>query len=801
MNKLSLTLSAALIAATAGASTVHTLRGEAFDVDTIAHYKCGPGMTHTTLHYQSQTRSAKHFNANVITFDMPNATGLDFRMHLGRDSVHTTERMTAVAARHNNASNQYVAAINGDFFITWSATPGMLGYPNMTACADGQMALSDNVDQSHHLDAFIMDRQGGMWCDQTQLQNTVTWADGTSTTLYGVNFARRDNAYLDAEDDSSDVVFYNSHRGHYTGSAQGWREVTVALADGAKWSINSPVDLVVTSACRTGGHSAIPADGGVIAAASAASVPIESLQPGDHITLNLGMTLPRNGNISPDVKEVVGGDVALLLNGEPVLEANRFINSRDGEYPRTMVGYDTSRSKMVWCVVDGKTTTNTGCTYPQGAEMMKYYGCVDAVNFDGGGSTMMWLQKPGIVNAPSDGSERAVASGLFAVIEAPADNTIAEIRFLDWSKSLPQYGEYTPVIYGYNSHGQLIDTDVKGFTLDAPAELGHVVNDGLTLMVDGTGCHKLTARLGDLEASIPVNAAPAAQITMAYDRLLIDNIHPLQLKVYAPVDGGQLSLSPQALTWECDNPQAVQLDEYGQIVGLADGVATVTASVGGMTASTAVTVECPTARLMDIQNPIVIDNWSVKATSATATLSALGQSGLAVDYNVSSTRSPTVTITPTGGARLWSIPDALQLTVKPVGGTLSKATVTLLPNGGRNTTTSSDALTTGIENSITLPLSGCIDTSDPSVYPVTLVSIGFSIKEKTEARIEIPQIATLYDSLTGIADSPIGTDDPAVTDASARAVYYNLQGMAVSHPARGQFYIVVRGSKVSKEIY
>ncbi len=39
-------------------------------------------------------------------------------------------------------------------------------------------------------------------------------------------------------------------------------------------------------------------------------------------------------------------------------------------------------------------------------------GAADAVNLDGGGSSTMWLQGPGVVNFPSDGSARVVANHL-----------------------------------------------------------------------------------------------------------------------------------------------------------------------------------------------------------------------------------------------------------------------------------------------------------------------------------------------------------------------------------------------------
>lgn len=779
---------------TINGSTVHELRGEKFDVDTLRHYKNGPGMTFTALRYQSQTRSAKHFTAYVVTTDLANSPNVDFRMHLGKDSVHTAERVTDVIKRKSDAGNQYIAAINGDFFITWSSTPGMLGYPNMTACSDGQMALSDNVDHDNHVDAWIMDRNRGMWCDQTVLDNTLTWPDGSTTTLYGVNFARRDDARRDSESDENDVVFYNSHRGGYTGSAKGWTEVTVRLADGEQWRINSPVRLEVTADPRTGGHTAIPANGGVIAAATKAAGKVASLKPGDIVTLNIGLSLPTFDGLRPDVKEVVGGDVTLLRNGEAVMTANRFINSRDGEYPRTMVGYDQNRTKMVWCAVDGKTAANTGCTYPQGAEMMRYYGCVDAINFDGGGSTMMWLQQPGIVNSPSDGNERAVGNGLYAVMTTPVDNEIAEIRFMDWSKHLPQYGQYSPVIYGYNQYGQLIDTDVKGFTLSAPAELGRI--EGSTLLADGSGCHPLKAALGTLEASIAVNVTAGGDISFGLDKMLIDNIHDWKIETFATVNGDKMPLAPQALAWNSDKPEVVSVNADGHLKGAADGVATVSGAVGDFNGTVEVTVECPRDHYMNL--PADLSQWTVKSTSATARLSTLGTDGLAIDYTITGSRNPTVTLTPVGGSRLWSIPDGLQIEVKATGAEISKENVTIKPNGGRNTAHGLTGITLGETHSQSIPMTDFIDPTDQRVWPVTLVSISFSLKGNGSGRIELPRIATIYEGYSGVAEPTIPGGDGF--DPYAPVEYYNLQGMRITTPSPGQIVIRRQGSRVEKII-
>ena len=65
-------------------------------------------------------------------------------------------------------------------------------------------------------------------------------------------------------------------------------------------------------------------------------------------------------------------------------------------------------------VVDGRSNTSRGLTLKELATYFLRLGARDAVNFDGGGSSVMVINGE-VVNKPSDGRERPVsmALGLF----------------------------------------------------------------------------------------------------------------------------------------------------------------------------------------------------------------------------------------------------------------------------------------------------------------------------------------------------------------------------------------------------
>lgn len=89
-----------------------------------------------------------------------------------------------------------------------------------------------------------------------------------------------------------------------------------------------------------------------------------------------------------------------------------------GVNPRTAAGIKAD-GNIIFYTLDGrKTGYSTGATLEELAKRMQELGCLDAINFDGGGSTAIgaWLSDlPSfqILNRPSDGYPRKVANYIF----------------------------------------------------------------------------------------------------------------------------------------------------------------------------------------------------------------------------------------------------------------------------------------------------------------------------------------------------------------------------------------------------
>ena len=113
-----------------------------------------------------------------------------------------------------------------------------------------------------------------------------------------------------------------------------------------------------------------------------------------------------------DDREVIGGNVILVRDGVIVPHPGKV------RHPRTVVGLDGTGTKLTILVVDGrKPGIAVGMSYDELAAEMVRLGCREALNLDGGGSSVMAVResttdKYKILNEPTDGRERAVVNVL-----------------------------------------------------------------------------------------------------------------------------------------------------------------------------------------------------------------------------------------------------------------------------------------------------------------------------------------------------------------------------------------------------
>ncbi len=100
------------------------------------------------------------------------------------------------------------------------------------------------------------------------------------------------------------------------------------------------------------------------------------------------------------VNHIISGGPYLVRNGEIYVDMTaQKLSAIGGRNPRTAIGY-TKDNHLIMMTADGREGSSIGLTLMELANLMKEFGCVNAMNLDGGGSTVMYVDGT-VVNRPA----------------------------------------------------------------------------------------------------------------------------------------------------------------------------------------------------------------------------------------------------------------------------------------------------------------------------------------------------------------------------------------------------------------
>lgn len=107
-------------------------------------------------------------------------------------------------------------------------------------------------------------------------------------------------------------------------------------------------------------------------------------------------------NTTPEwknVKHIISGGPYLIKDGEVFVDMTaQKLGAIGGRNPRSAIGY-TEDNNLILVAVDGREGSSIGMTLMELANFMKSVGCIGAINLDGGGSTVMYVNGK-VVNKP-----------------------------------------------------------------------------------------------------------------------------------------------------------------------------------------------------------------------------------------------------------------------------------------------------------------------------------------------------------------------------------------------------------------
>lgn len=147
----------------------------------------------------------------------------------------------------------------------------------------------------------------------------------------------------------------------------------------------------------------IPQDGYVI---SGPADKLKNLKVGDKVKVNVS-TIPEWENVN----HIISGGPYLMKMGEVFIDVKEEkLPSITGRNPRTAVGYTTDNN-LVLVTVDGREQASVGMSLRELALFMKSIGCYEAINLDGGGSSVLYINGH-IMNHPAQKGGIALSNAL-----------------------------------------------------------------------------------------------------------------------------------------------------------------------------------------------------------------------------------------------------------------------------------------------------------------------------------------------------------------------------------------------------
>lgn len=657
---------------------------------------------------------------------------------LGTGKICGTETPSKMATRSTTDSKIFFAGANGDFFITKddqsTEAYNEVGLPVSTTIVNSEYAHTPIANRTkRRLGAIDADGKGLTAVTHTIAMNLVL-AD-TTLEIKHANYLRKDN----------ELVLYNIHNGTTTATNAYGTEVQIQLLDGEKWQTSGTMKAKVTKVEDQVGSMALDKSHAVLSGHGTMATELNKLKVGDEITLDFEIKFEGE---TVNIAHAIGSDnyTQILVNGKVAQEG-----FWDELHPRTGFGVSLTRDTVFMLVVDGRSAISAGCTTKVLAEILQHYGAYNAVNWDGGGSSCLYVRPYGQMNNGSDGNERACANGMFAVANVPeTDNTIAKIVPYQPTYSLPLYGVADPEFLGYNKYGVLVNTKMTDVKLSCAPEVGEILEDGRFLATGANG-GKLIATWGDVKTELDIRIVSSASVAIRLDTVICGPT-PYKVEVESTVGKNTIEILSDALTWTSSDPSVATVDEAGVVKGINNGYVIVTGKLGDFTDQLVVKVELPAT------NPFVWDDfrqpetWEVKSSPTSWNPSLIvpedASAPVNLKFNYSGGRIPFIQLSK--DSLLFSTPKKI-LVPFTTDATFEKAIVMMRPNNSNTT----DQITflnpkVGEENILEIDVKERFG-DDVAVYPLHFLSLKLvptSATPKGERYITLPGIIEVFDGPT-----------------------------------------------------
>lgn len=571
-------------------------------------YKLSQG---TEYQKRADSVSGRPVQVNIVTSDLSDSfTKVDVGFP---NPLTTLQRPTVQANNLTGPGQQVTGVINGSFFGQDRLPMYLISYRNRLMNAG---IIASGRDQYVNEPWAFGVTENGLPKIDTYALDLSFIHNGSKTTITSSNKQRSDNSL---------ILFTGDYPKTTTETNQFGYEVVVRAVDGnAQLDFGRSIQTEVV-AIRPYGDTAvsqIPKDGFVLSAHGTAMDAIKNLQIGEQ--LSIGATIDQKWMNS-----------SFMLTSGPLLVANSQVDLNidpkspraTEKAPRSAVAID-STGKKVWMVtVDGRQSgVSEGMTLMEFAAYLKSLGASYALNLDGGGSTALGIREPGnfnvsLKNKPSDGSERAVSTVLYAMSTAPK-GTPASI-----SATMDREGVFLVGAKGKVVTGNLMDNyynpiaiDQSRYTISSPQQLASV--SGMTFTASKAGKGTLDVKYETAVKSFPFEVVSAPTTLRPSQSEMTTRINEKQTVYVKAYDASnrEIHFDATQVKWGVTGGIGSISTSGIFTAGTEEGKGSITATLGGKTISIPVTVSGGTLRISSFDQAA---EWKVSSVSGTATVAGL----------------------------------------------------------------------------------------------------------------------------------------------------------------------------------
>ena len=354
-------------------------------------------LTQTTLQHQSSGVQEERY--------IEWASGADIRaIVVGGSTVYgDTMTMNTLQQRMQSQGREMVAALNGGYFSMSS------GVQDGVLITDGILRATDNFYQYVGFPA-----SGGAFIGSSPMYINMTAQIGGQDKRISIDQVNHTRT-------SSRLILFTPDFAADTKTSTAGKHVVLNVNGPLRvgGTVTGTVDRVVT------GKDACALKSGQMVLSVADTGPksrLDGLAAG--VTFSISVTCAET-RLS-GCPFVIGGYQKLLTGGKVVS------GLAAGTAPRTAVGIKADGTTVFYAVDGRQSGWSVGLSLTSLAVRLQSLGCVEAINLDGGGSTIFGARYPGqnnftITNKPSDGSQRKVADYIVLVNDMPKLGTAGRL--------------------------------------------------------------------------------------------------------------------------------------------------------------------------------------------------------------------------------------------------------------------------------------------------------------------------------------------------------------------------------------